>query len=209
MKTHTSILLLLFLLGCQSESAKETRPNILFILVDDLGNEWVNCYGATDIQTPNIDQLAASGQKFHNVYSMPQCTPSRLTFLTGQYPFRHGWVNHWDVPRWGGGAHYDEQLNPSLGKEMKKARYQNPYIYTNSGSKTYQDEFGPDIFQNFVIDFIKRPKEKPFFIYYPIVLPHTPFVETPVEKGVDNLSRFKAMVRYVDNHHQLSNPTDT
>ena len=243
MKIHSSIILLLVLLGCQSESAKETRPNILFILVDDLGKEWVNCYGAEDIQTPNIDQLAASGQKFHNVYSMPQCTPSRLTFLTGQYPFRHGWVNHWDVPRWGGGAHYDEQLNPSLGKEMVKAgyqtaiagkwqiddfrvepdaltrngfqeycmwtgyetgipasaeRYQNPYIYTNSGSKTYANEFGPDVFQNFIIDFIKQPKEKPFFVYYPMVLPHTPFVDTPDEKGVDNLSRFKAMVRYVD-----------
>ena len=60
---------------------------------------------------------------FNNVYSMPQCTPSRVTLLTGQYPFRHGWVNHWDVPRWGGRAHFDETMNPSLGIEMKKAGY--------------------------------------------------------------------------------------
>jgi len=243
MKKLIYFLPFLLLLNCQSELAVETRPNIIFILVDDLGKEWVSCYGAEDIQTPNIDQLAASGKQFHNVYSMPQCTPSRLTFLTGQYPFRHGWVNHWDVPRWGGGAHYDENLNPSLGKEMKKAgyrtaiagkwqiddfrvepdaltrngfdefcmwtgyetgipasaeRYQNPYIYTKSGSKSYADEFGPDIFQNFVIDFIKQAKDKPFFVYYPMVLPHTPFVDTPDEIGVDNLSKFKAMVSYVD-----------
>lgn len=230
-------------MGCQPKKSLELPPNIIFILVDDLGKEWISCYGAEDIETPNIDKLAASGKKFHHVYSMPQCTPSRLTFLTGQYPFRHGWVNHWDVPRWGGGAHFDERLNPSLGKEMKKAgyqtavagkwqiddfrvepdaltrngfdeycmwtgyetgvpasaeRYQNPYIFTKSGSKSYHGQFGPDIFQNFVIDFIKQPKTKPFFVYYPMVLPHTPFVNTPNEKGAENLSKFKAMVHYVD-----------
>jgi len=237
------IYILLFTYSCQTESIKESRPNIILILVDDLGKEWISCYGATDIQTPNIDQLAASGKIFHNVYSMPQCTPSRLTLLTGQYPFRHGWVNHWDVPRWGGGAHYDETLNPSLGKELKKAgyhtaiagkwqiddfrvepdaltrngfddycmwtgyetgvpasaeRYQNPYVFTKSGSKTYKGLFGPDIFQNFIIDFIRQPKKQPFFVYYPMVLPHTPFVDTPDEKGSDKLSKHKAMVRYID-----------
>ena len=99
------------------------RPNIVFVLIDDLGKEWVSCYGAQDIVTPNIDALASSGIKFNNAYCMPQCTPSRVTMLTGQYPFRHGWVNHWDVPRWGGGAHFDENMNPSIGREIKKAGY--------------------------------------------------------------------------------------
>ncbi|MGB2012089.1 MAG: sulfatase-like hydrolase/transferase, partial [Akkermansiaceae bacterium] len=82
-------------------SAIEQKPNILFIMLDDLGKEWVSCYGAEDVKTPNIDALAAGGMKFHNAYSMPQCTPSRATLLTGKYPFRNGFVNHWDVPRWG------------------------------------------------------------------------------------------------------------
>jgi len=69
---------------------------------------------------PNIDRLAQSGITFNYFYGMPQCTPTRVTLLTGQYRFRHGWVNHWDVPRWGGGAHFDESLNPSLAVEMKK-----------------------------------------------------------------------------------------
>ncbi len=77
----------------------ERPPNILFILVDDLGKEWVSCYGAEDIATPHIDALAAGGMRFENAYSMPQCTPSRVSLLTGQYPWRTGWVNHWDVPR--------------------------------------------------------------------------------------------------------------
>jgi len=62
------------------------KPNILFIMVDDLGKEWISCYGAESIRTPNIDALAAGGMKFHNAYSMPQCTPSRATLLTGKYP---------------------------------------------------------------------------------------------------------------------------
>jgi len=78
-----------------------TKPNILFIMVDDLGKEWISCYGAEEIKTPNIDALAAGGMKFHNAYSMPACTPSRTTLLTGKYPWRNGFVNHWDVPRWG------------------------------------------------------------------------------------------------------------
>ena len=64
------------------------KPNILFIMLDDLGKEWVSCYGAEDIQTPNIDALAAGGMRFDNAYSMPSCTPSRTTVLSGKYPWR-------------------------------------------------------------------------------------------------------------------------
>ena len=90
----TLLCLPLLFTGCGSASREEARkPNILFILVDDLGKEWVSAYGAEDIVTPNVDQLAATGMQFSNAYVMPQCTPTRLSFLTGQYPFRHGWVN--------------------------------------------------------------------------------------------------------------------
>ena len=234
-------------LGCtgtvKTKVADNRRPNILFILVDDLGKEWVSAYGAEDIVTPNIDKLAESGMLFNNVYSMPQCTPSRVTILTGQYPFRHGWVNHWDVPRWGGSAHYDETVNPSLVQEIRRAgyktcvagkwqiddfrvepdaltkagfdefcmwtgyeagieasaeRYWNPYIFTKEGSKTYTDAFGPDIFRDFIVQFMQENKEDPMFIYYPMALTHTPLVNTPDESATDNLGKHKAMVRYTD-----------
>ena len=67
---------------------KNQKPNIIFILLDDLGKEWISKYDADDIETPNIDLLAKEGMQFNNAWSMPQCTPSRVTFLTGQYPFR-------------------------------------------------------------------------------------------------------------------------
>ncbi|MEL6898552.1 MAG: sulfatase-like hydrolase/transferase, partial [Planctomycetota bacterium] len=98
-------------------------PNILFILVDDLGKEWISCYGAEGIQTPNIDRLAKTGMKFNNAWCMPQCTPTRVTLLTGQYPFRHGWTNHWDVPRWGAGAHFDANQNTSYAAVLRDAGY--------------------------------------------------------------------------------------
>lgn len=95
---------LLWLVSISCVHAAAPRPNILFIMVDDLGKEWISSYGAEGIRTPNIDKLAATGMKFNNAWCMPQCTPTRVTLLTGQYPFRHGWTNHWDVPRWGGGG---------------------------------------------------------------------------------------------------------
>ena len=59
-----------FFLGCdgpiKTSVVGDRPPNILFILVDDLGKEWVSDYGAEDIVTPNIDKLAASGMQFNN-----------------------------------------------------------------------------------------------------------------------------------------------
>ena len=91
------------------QNSSTNPPNIIFILLDDLGKEWVEAYESDVIKTPHIDQLASEGMQFNNAWSMPQCTPSRVTFLTGQYPFRHGWVNHYDVPRWGHGVNFDSK----------------------------------------------------------------------------------------------------
>ncbi len=109
--------------ACSNFEEENKKPNILFILLDDLGKEWISAYGAEDIKTPNIDELARTGMRFENVYSMPQCTPSRITLLTGQYPWRHGWVNHYDVPRLGHGGRYDPAMNPSFGKMLNDEGY--------------------------------------------------------------------------------------
>ena len=103
--------------------ATGTKPNIIFIMADDLGKEWLSCYGGEEMKTPNLDELAAGGMRFTNAYSMPQCTPTRVTLLTGQYPWRTGWCNHWDVPRWGAGCHFDWKHNPTFARVMKSAGY--------------------------------------------------------------------------------------
>jgi arylsulfatase A-like enzyme len=92
MKNLLFILLSLSIINISGAPKKNNKqkPNIILILVDDLGKEWSSSYGAKDITTPNIDALANNGILFNNVYSMPQCTPTRLTLMTGQYPFRNG-----------------------------------------------------------------------------------------------------------------------
>jgi len=78
----------LTLTGCTSATARRTaskaRPNIIYILADDLGYAEVGCYGQKKIRTPNIDKLATEGMKFTQHYSgNPVCAPSRCTLMTG------------------------------------------------------------------------------------------------------------------------------
>jgi arylsulfatase A-like enzyme len=69
--------------------SKSVRPNILFILADDLGYGDLSCYGRPDYQTPHLDRLATQGVRFINAYSAsPVCTPTRCAFITGRYPAR-------------------------------------------------------------------------------------------------------------------------
>jgi arylsulfatase A-like enzyme len=67
----------------------QSRPNIIFILADDMGWGDLSCYGRPDYKTPNLDKLATQGIKFTNAYSAaPVCTPTRVGFYTGRYPAR-------------------------------------------------------------------------------------------------------------------------
>src|SRR6476661_8420312 len=73
----------------RSSGAKESRPNIIFILADDLGWGDLSCYGRPDYRTPNIDLLASQGTKFTDAYSASAiCTPTRCGYITGRYPAR-------------------------------------------------------------------------------------------------------------------------
>ena len=68
---------------------KTSRPNIIFVLADDLGWGDLSCYGRPDYRTPNLDLLAAQGTKFTDAYSASAvCTPTRCGFITGRYPAR-------------------------------------------------------------------------------------------------------------------------
>ena len=89
MKTEsfTSLFALCMLASCSvSEKNKlESRPNVVFILADDLGYGDVSCYGQEKFTTPNIDALAAHGVQFTQFYASPVSSSSRACLLTGQY----------------------------------------------------------------------------------------------------------------------------
>src|SRR5882762_50596 len=75
------------------------KPNIVVILVDDMGFSDIGCYGG-EIPTPNIDALAKNGVRFTQFYNTGRCCPSRASLLTGLYPHEAG-VGHMVAPRTG------------------------------------------------------------------------------------------------------------
>ncbi len=98
------------------------RPNFLFIMADDLGKEWLSCYGSECHRTPHLDRLAGQGVRFENFYVTPLCTPTRNVLLTGRYPFRTGWTVHHDAPRWGG-QYFDWQREITFARVLRSAGY--------------------------------------------------------------------------------------
>lgn len=75
------------------EDARSSKPNIVFILADDVGYEVPTYTGGQSYKTPNLDRLTKAGMQFTQCYSSPMCSPSRVMLLTGKYNFRNytGW----------------------------------------------------------------------------------------------------------------------
>lgn len=83
------LLPILMLTQCCCANAADKLPNVVLIFADDLGYGDLGCYGATKVQTPHIDKLAAEGRRFTDAHSVSAvCTPSRYALLTGEYPLR-------------------------------------------------------------------------------------------------------------------------
>jgi arylsulfatase A len=136
-------------------TAASSKPNIIFVLVDDMGYADLGCYGARDIRTPHIDRLAREGVKFTDFYAnAPVCTPTRCAFITGRWQQRTGfewamgftaeqarrvgneWVKEPDIHALGLPTTF-----PTIAKMIKAAGYA-----TGAFGKWhlgYKDEFNP------------------------------------------------------------------
>jgi arylsulfatase A-like enzyme len=105
-----------------ANGSTDKKPNIVFILVDDLG--WIDtgCYGSKYYETPNIDKLAADGMRFTDAYAAcAVCSPTRAAVMTGRYPARLG-VTDWIRSRFQGGKIPENKKNPTeyVGGKNKK-----------------------------------------------------------------------------------------
>src|SRR5436190_16043364 len=264
------------LAACQvAVGQAEQRPKIVFILLDNVGQEWFGCYGNEENCTPNIDRLAKAGVRVENCYTPPVCGPSRTVLLTGRYPHSTGFRLHHDAALYSGGGLdpnreilfprllrdagyataftgkwqvnnlYDEPDVLSrhgfqehlvwpgsidfakLGSGERErfadiirresydeavafnqhieSRYWDPVFLRNGKRETLPSQFGPDVSLAFATDFLSRYRDKPFFLYLPIVLTHgqtfsVPVVPTPANRSADRPEQemFADMLRYAD-----------
>ncbi len=142
--------LLAFLSSCifsHSSFAGEPRPNILFILADDLGYGDLGCYGATKIATPNIDRIAKEGMRFTDAHSSAAvCCPSRYGLMTGRYSWRRPMVT-WASP---GAPLLIEEGRPTVATVLKSAGYTTGIVGkwhlgygTREKPATWSDELKP------------------------------------------------------------------
>lgn len=212
-KYKFSLILICFILSlvftAESLLAQNKKPNIIFILADDIGYSTLTVNGGLSFNTPNLDNLANNGMNFSACHAMPSCSPSRVTLLTGKYNFRNytqwavldtsqrtianmfqdagyktGCFGKWQLD--GGDASirksgFDDYcvFNPF---SKKPPRYKNPQVYANGAflpDSLTKGKYGEDIFFDSLSAFIEKNSAGPFFAYYPMVLAHAPFQPTP------------------------------
>ncbi len=205
------------------------KPNIIFVLADDLGLDGVSCYGADTYKTPNIDALASSGTRFQTCYAAPLCGPSRCLLITGRYAFRTGGLTNQSWRPSGPGAKAADEI--SIAKLLKSRGYAtgqsgkwrqvgetpadwgfDEYLTDRTAGGWYWEKtvnkngretllppgtYAPDVAQQFAVDFMRRHKEGPFFLYYAMHLVHGPILRTPDTKaGQRNL--YADNIAYMD-----------
>ena len=111
----------------KSEKPGEEKPNIVFIFIDDLGYGDLSIYGNDKIGTPRIDKVAEEGIRFTQFYSnAPVCSPSRVAFITGSYPFRfgiHGVIGSKEKNEERRQAHYLDTTAPLLPRILQEKGY--------------------------------------------------------------------------------------
>ena len=218
-------------LQAAAEPATPQKPNIIFVLADDLGIGSVSSYGADHFKTPNIDKLAASGIRFDHCYASPLCGPSRALLMTGRYAFRTGMtsnqtgdlltparevmmptvlkkagyvtaqVGKWaQLPLQPSDWGFDEYLRFSRsGKYWNTQPDNKSYTVNGRGVPLLDGEYLPDKMHEFAVDFIRRHKDQPFYLYYPMSHVHGKIMRTPDSApGSTGIQLYQDNVAYMD-----------
>ena len=215
--------------ACQTPAVVAAdKPNIVFVLSDDVGIGDIHCYGSP-FKTPHIDALAAGGTRFEYSYASPLCGPSRCQALTGRYPFRTGlnsnnskdaiqpnrdvMIQHVlkkagyvtaSVGKWGqmsrgpGEWGFDKYL-VFPGSGRYWRDQTTQYTINGKQHELPADKYLPDLMHDFIVDFLNQHKDQPFFLYYPMSHIHSPIVRTPDTKpGATDRKLYEDNVEYMD-----------
>jgi len=156
------ILLVVFFTG--SAVAAE-RPNIIFMIADDVSAEDLGCYGHKTLKTPHLDALAAQGMRFTNAYlTTSSCSPSRCSIITGRYPHNTGSPElHTSLPK-------GQPLFPKLLKDAGYYTVLSGKHHMGNYASTAFDKVsrgkGPGKEEDWVPILQERPKDKPFFCWF-------------------------------------------
>jgi arylsulfatase A-like enzyme len=198
-------------LGCYGGESYLT-PNLDSLA--ETGIRFDHCY-SQPLCTPSRVQIMTGRYNFRNYKMFGYLDLSELTF---GHVFKKAGYQTCIAGKWqlGNGiegpfhAGFDEyclwQIYSKIaGKDVRGSRYANPRIYKNGQiMDTSKADYGPDIFCNYLLEFIEQHQSSPFFIYYPMVLTHDPFVPTPdskdwgINKNKKNIQYFQDMVHYMD-----------
>jgi arylsulfatase A-like enzyme len=193
-------------------AAPARHPNIVFILVDDLRFDELGCTGHPFAQTPHADRLAREGALFTNAFvATPLCSPSRASFLTGQYPHRHGIIDNTDrspqshaLVTWPRLLHDNAYETAFLGKwhmgvdDSRRPGFDewvsfpgqgesfDPPLNVN-GNAVQAKGYITDILTDHAVAFLERQRDKPFCLY----LSHKA-IHPNITQGADGkVSRFE------------------
>jgi N-sulfoglucosamine sulfohydrolase len=155
--------------AAQAQWSVDARPNVIVLVADDLGWRDVGAYGNTGIHTPNIDRLARSGLRVKRAFgTSPQCSPSRISILTGKYPHSTGAEDlHMPLPA-------TERLLPSyLQAQGYFTGHMAKTHYGPNGERQFQ-WYSPETADAFPA-FLDSAGGRPFFLWVGFHDPHRPY----------------------------------
>jgi arylsulfatase A-like enzyme len=146
MKLNTQSIVLLVCLSfgqahVHAAADAKRRPNIVFILADDLGWRDLSNEGSTYYESPHIDRIAAAGMKFTRGYATCQvCSPSRASILTGKYPPNHGittWIGDASGKSWSGRGRHDSHLPTEYDRNLRASEITLAEVLRENGYRTF------------------------------------------------------------------------
>ena len=124
-----------------ARAERSTRPNIVFILADDLGWRDLSNEGSTTYESPHIDRISVEGMKFSRGYATCQvCSPSRASILTGKYPPKHGvttWIGDRAGAAWRGAKRHDSHLPAQYDRNLRAEELTLAEVLRDAGYATF------------------------------------------------------------------------